>query len=154
MSWARTVRSAGFHACGFGIGPLGTSLAVLAGATPDGRRLAEHGGGSRVGHLAVSDLELAKREAAEIGQLPAGRAEGGRIFAEEFAEWLRPAHGSCGADCWCRSTPDEAEACLAQRSRGRLSSRRSLPKCRTADRRGLPVPLAAIPFPITGTVIR
>lgn len=50
-----------------------------------------------------------------------GRAEGGRIFAEEFAEWLRPAHGSCGADCWCRFTPDEAEACLAQRSRGRLS---------------------------------
>lgn len=50
-----------------------------------------------------------------------GRAEGGRIFAEEFAEWLRPAHGSCGRDCWCRTTSDEAEACLAQRSRARLS---------------------------------
>ncbi|MBA2254754.1 MAG: hypothetical protein H0W07_06550 [Chloroflexi bacterium] len=50
-----------------------------------------------------------------------GRAEGGRIFAAEFADWLRPAHGSCGRDCWCQETRDEAEACLAERARARLS---------------------------------
>ncbi len=44
-----------------------------------------------------------------------GRAEGGRIFSEEFAELTRPAHGECGSDCWCHASPDEAEACLAER---------------------------------------
>lgn len=44
-----------------------------------------------------------------------GRADGGRIFAEEFAELTRPGHGECGADCWCHASVEEAEACYAER---------------------------------------
>lgn len=44
-----------------------------------------------------------------------GREDGGRIFAEEFAELTRPGHGECGSDCWCQSSPEEAEACLEER---------------------------------------
>ncbi len=50
-----------------------------------------------------------------------GRAEGGRIFAEEFEDWTRPAHGACGVSCWCAASRREAEACLAGRSRATLS---------------------------------
>lgn len=46
---------------------------------------------------------------------PQGLEIGGQIFAEEFAELTKPTHGECGADCWCHSSPDEAEACMAQR---------------------------------------
>ena len=45
-----------------------------------------------------------------------GIEEGGRIFSEEFADLTRPAHGQCGPECWCHSSPDEAEACLAERA--------------------------------------
>lgn len=44
-----------------------------------------------------------------------GRRHGGRVFGEEFADLTRPGHGECGADCWCHSDPDEAEACANQR---------------------------------------
>jgi hypothetical protein len=44
-----------------------------------------------------------------------GRAEGGRIFANEFAELTQPSHGECGATCWCHQSPDEAESCQAER---------------------------------------
>jgi DNA-binding MarR family transcriptional regulator len=44
-----------------------------------------------------------------------GRAEGGRIFSEEFAELMGPRHGECGDDCWCHASPEEAEACLQER---------------------------------------
>lgn len=44
-----------------------------------------------------------------------GRAHGGRVFADEFAELTRPAHGECGPDCWCHASPEEAEACFAER---------------------------------------
>ncbi len=76
-----------------------------------------------IGHLErlVEDGYLEREWQATYRLSARGRAEGGRIFAEEFAEWLRPAHGSCGRDCWCRTTPSEADACLAQRSRARLS---------------------------------
>lgn len=47
-----------------------------------------------------------------------GRAEGRRLFAEEFAQTSRPAHGACGSDCWCRQAREEAEACLARREAG------------------------------------
>jgi hypothetical protein len=47
-----------------------------------------------------------------------GIEEGGRIFSEEFADLSRPGHGECGPDCWCHSSPDEAEACLAERAPG------------------------------------
>ena len=45
-----------------------------------------------------------------------GVDEGKGIFAEEFADLTRPAHGECGPDCWCHASPDEAEACLADRT--------------------------------------
>lgn len=45
-----------------------------------------------------------------------GRADGARIFAEEFAELTKPAHGECGTDCWCHQSPDEAEACARDRA--------------------------------------
>ncbi len=44
-----------------------------------------------------------------------GKRHGGRVFGEEFADLTRPGHGECGADCWCHSDPDEAEACAAGR---------------------------------------
>ena len=47
-----------------------------------------------------------------------GIEEGGRIFSEEFADLTRPGHGECGPDCWCHSSPDEAEACMAERAPG------------------------------------
>ncbi len=47
-----------------------------------------------------------------------GIEEGGRIFSEEFADLTRPGHGECGPDCWCHSSPDEAEACLVERAPG------------------------------------
>lgn len=45
-----------------------------------------------------------------------GRADGARIFAEEFADLTRPAHGECGSDCWCHQSSDEAEACARDRA--------------------------------------
>jgi hypothetical protein len=47
-----------------------------------------------------------------------GRMEGGRLFAEEFADLTRPTHGECGKDCWCRQAPEEALICLATRAVG------------------------------------
>lgn len=48
----------------------------------------------------------------------AGRQEGSRVFAEEFADLTRPAHGECGPDCWCHSSVEEAEACASERAAG------------------------------------
>ncbi|ETW97320.1 MAG: hypothetical protein ETSY1_23115 [Candidatus Entotheonella factor] len=33
-----------------------------------------------------------------------GRREGGRRFADEFANMTKPAHGECSADCDCHQT--------------------------------------------------
>src|SRR5712691_2606212 len=44
-----------------------------------------------------------------------GVKEGSRIVSGQFADLNRPAHGECGPDCWCHLSPDEAEACLAER---------------------------------------
>jgi hypothetical protein len=44
-----------------------------------------------------------------------GHEVGGRIFTEEFAELTKPGHGECSASCWCRQSPDEAEACAERR---------------------------------------
>lgn len=44
-----------------------------------------------------------------------GRRHGAKVFGQEFADLTRPGHGECGADCWCHSDPDEAEACAAGR---------------------------------------
>lgn len=46
-----------------------------------------------------------------------GHKEGGVEFVSSFAEMTRPTHGECSADCWCHSSPDEAEACAAERIR-------------------------------------
>jgi hypothetical protein len=45
-----------------------------------------------------------------------GGEEGKRIFAEEFADITRPAHGECGPDCWCHASPEEAQACFEERA--------------------------------------
>ncbi len=45
-----------------------------------------------------------------------GRQEGSRLFAEEFGTLTRPGHGECGAECWCRQTPEEALSCAASRT--------------------------------------
>ncbi len=44
-----------------------------------------------------------------------GRRHGARVFGEEFSELTKPGHGDCGADCWCHASPEEAEACVAER---------------------------------------
>jgi len=44
-----------------------------------------------------------------------GVEEGSRIFSDQFPDFTRPAQGECGPDCWCHVSPDEAEACLAER---------------------------------------
>lgn len=44
-----------------------------------------------------------------------GRTHGARVFSEEFAEMTRPGHGECSASCWCRQSPDEADACAERR---------------------------------------
>ncbi|WP_034272054.1 hypothetical protein [Haloechinothrix halophila] len=62
------------------------------------------------------DEGLIERDAAGRYQLtPTGHEQGARVFAAEFAEITQPAHGECGADCWCHMSVDEAEACLAER---------------------------------------
>ncbi len=44
-----------------------------------------------------------------------GLQEGGMEFALAFDDLMRPTHGECSDDCWCHMSPDEAEACVAQR---------------------------------------
>ena len=44
-----------------------------------------------------------------------GRRMGARIFSDEFSELTKSSHGECGADCWCHSSPEEAEACASAR---------------------------------------
>lgn len=45
-----------------------------------------------------------------------GLRAGGLEFAMSFEEMTRPAHGECSADCWCHSSPEEADACAAERA--------------------------------------
>jgi DNA-binding MarR family transcriptional regulator len=47
-----------------------------------------------------------------------GHEVGERVFTAEFAELTKPAHGECSASCWCRQSPDEAEACTERRLTG------------------------------------
>lgn len=46
---------------------------------------------------------------------PRGLEEGAVEFAMSFADLTRPSHGQCSADCWCHASPEEAEACAAER---------------------------------------
>ncbi len=45
-----------------------------------------------------------------------GLDEGRTEFALSFADLTRPAHGECSPDCWCHVSPEEAEACAAERA--------------------------------------
>jgi len=45
-----------------------------------------------------------------------GLQEGALEFAASFSEMNKPTHGECSADCWCHSSPDEADACAASRA--------------------------------------
>lgn len=45
-----------------------------------------------------------------------GLREGALEFASSFSELTRPTHGECSADCWCHNSPDEADACAADRA--------------------------------------
>jgi hypothetical protein len=47
-----------------------------------------------------------------------GRREGALEFATAFEELTRPSHGECSDDCWCHNSPEEAEACVAERASG------------------------------------
>src|SRR5205807_278476 len=48
------------------------------------------------------------RDAAHYRLTEQGIEQGGRIFSEEFAEFMRPTHGECGPDCWCHSSAEDA----------------------------------------------
>lgn len=61
------------------------------------------------------DEGLLERARDHYGLTEEGRAHGGRVFADEFADLTRPAHGECGPDCWCHASPEEAEACAHER---------------------------------------
>ena len=72
--------------------------------------------------VGIGDLDrlvaegLLDRSPAGLYQLTeAGHRHGARVFAEEFADLTKPAHGECGADCWCHASVEEAEACIAER---------------------------------------
>lgn len=62
----------------------------------------------------VNDGVLEKTD-GKYGLTERGKTEGSHIFADEFAELTKPNHGECGPNCWCRQSPDEAEACAADR---------------------------------------
>ncbi|NND03903.1 MAG: hypothetical protein HKN91_14070 [Acidimicrobiia bacterium] len=57
-----------------------------------------------------------ERNGELFGLTDKGRADGARVFADEFAELTKPSHGDCGPDCWCHSSDDEADACAAERT--------------------------------------
>jgi hypothetical protein len=48
-----------------------------------------------------------------------GLDEGANEFGLSFAELTRPAHGECSDSCWCHLSPEEADACGAERHRHR-----------------------------------
>lgn len=69
----------------------------------------------------VADGFLERSDHGAIRLSRRGHDDGARIFAEEFAELTRPGHGECGADCWCQSSPEEADACIEERLGGTRS---------------------------------
>lgn len=48
-----------------------------------------------------------------------GVEEGAAEFAASFSEMTNPAHGDCSPDCWCKVSPEEAEACAQERGADR-----------------------------------
>jgi len=45
-----------------------------------------------------------------------GMEAGKQTFAEEFADLTRPTHGECDEDCWCHESPEDAAACMEERT--------------------------------------
>ena len=45
-----------------------------------------------------------------------GKKEGALEFVAAFSELTKSAHGECSADCWCHSSPEEADACARERA--------------------------------------
>jgi hypothetical protein len=45
-----------------------------------------------------------------------GAKEGALEFVAAFSDLTRSAHGECSADCWCHSSPEEADACARERA--------------------------------------
>jgi hypothetical protein len=63
--------------------------------------------------------DLLYRDSEGLYQLTdAGHRHGAQVFADEFANLTQPGHGECGADCWCHASPEEADACFADRVGG------------------------------------
>jgi len=63
--------------------------------------------------LVEEDLLMPHEDRFELTEK--GRRMGAQIFTDEFSEMTKSAHGECGADCWCHSSPEEAEACAHAR---------------------------------------
>lgn len=65
------------------------------------------------------DEDLLRQTAAGRYELTEhGHQHGARVFSVEFAELTKPGHGECSASCWCRQSPDEADACHERRLAG------------------------------------
>jgi hypothetical protein len=45
---------------------------------------------------------------------PLGLEEAGRSFRDAFSDYIRPAHGECGASCWCRDPKHAGEPCPSE----------------------------------------
>jgi hypothetical protein len=59
----------------------------------------------------VSDGFLHRVDDARYRLTELGVAEGGRSFHDEFADFVRPAHGECGPGCWCQDPKHAGEPC-------------------------------------------
>lgn len=77
--------------------------------------LAEEFGIGYLERLVVDGYLHAGSEPRRFSLTDLGRSDGARAFADEFADLTKPSHGECGADCWCHSSVDEAQACAADR---------------------------------------
>ncbi len=63
------------------------------------------------------DDGLLVRDGAWYALSSRGLQEGEEEFATAFSDLLKPAVAECGPECWCRMSPDEAEACAGSRAR-------------------------------------
>ncbi len=63
----------------------------------------------------VDEGLLVRNDDGHYSLTESGRDHGAKVFADEFSELTKPGHGECGPDCWCHASPDEAEACAAER---------------------------------------
>jgi hypothetical protein len=52
-----------------------------------------------------------------------GLQEGEVEFATAFSDLLHPSSGQCSPECWCQTSPIEAEACGRQRARSETSGK-------------------------------